>query len=1719
MPAILGLAIAIAAGLALARDAVAAYAVNAVARGMGYRVSETKLTLGTQTLSLIAPVVTNARGEPVFAADRVDIAYSLRDLLPGGRRRFGLTAVDLERPRVTLIHEADGTYNVAPPPAGAAQRPDNTPLDVRMRVRDGQIAFVDRFVVPGQERRESLVGVSADAVLAPTDPSYYRVDATLVDAGRRYPIAGRARFDHRRGFAAQHWWAPELPIGPLANFGLSTHTVNVVDGRLLRLDARVYGFLQPGGTTDTHVGVHAQLAGGTVYAQQLALPVRGAHGPLTLTSDGLQTTGIDATLAGAPLHLVGGVYGLAQPTLRFVLTAHGPLARLKTIAAAAAKRPLSGDVALTMRIDGTLADPRIEGTFSSNRFVYDRYVLAHAGGTLVVQGQTLQIVEAHAGYGPLALQAAGTLRLAHHVTADLVTSVDGPSDALPYANQVLPNATVHGVVVLDGVDTQLGAHGYLAARGAGGSLDAPFDVAPNGVGTIGPLGFARSDGAAIYARLAIDRPHDALTGVVSVHRLALRAPRASALPGIDAKALPALRGALDADVALNVSGAKLESAAGTLHVRGAGVGALALGDADVRVGGAGERAQLRSIRVRGPLADLDGDGAYAYGTLALEGRVRTTFARLRPLLRGIPANGALDAPFRAVADARTQTLQVDGARFGDARVRGIALRDASATIVKRGDALQVAALRLGIAGGSVVARGRLGAGATLVASASGIDASALGGGSVPLHGGRIDALAAASGPLGAPHATLAATISGARVDGTPLDGVALARYDGDRLTFDDAAADYGSAVATVEGSIAGLRTSALAPRLDLVAHVRGLDVGALATIAHLPLRYPEAGADADLRITGSPNAPLVDGSARIPAGSINGLAFRDVVVPVHGGLASIVVRGGRATVGTTTIAFDATATPSRARVALRAAHVDLADFNDYFDAADTLHGSGRADVALTIGRASFASSGDVALRDTQVRRLPIGDVAATWSTRARTIVARTTIGGPHGLLRAHGSATLPARDPLRRLAASDLDLSASVAWFDLATWLPALGMQNVPAIGRVDGSARVRGVAPALSVAADATLTGGRVGRIPIDELRVTASADRGRAHVTRAELRALNLVASGSGSFGFGPHDPIDLALRATTPDIGALALGATGTSYELGGAFDGTLQIAGTRLAPSVEALATLDRPRYAKLVATRAHLDLAFAGRRLTLRDVSLDEPAGRVALSGSVPATLRPPFVDRRDAPVEARILAQNLDLGDFSALFPKGTKLGGVVDGDVRVGGTLAAPALAGTLALTKGAYSSPMLASELRNARLGVRFADRTALLTALHADMGGGAVDGTGQATVGDLRAPQRSLAFDVTATAKNLGLDVPKLVRAKVDGTLRLSRIAGAPVEVGGDLAFTHSRLSVLALLPKGSAAAKGAPLPVAFDLAVAAPSDDRIQGPNVDIGATGHAVLGGTLAAPTLQGRFRATDGSLSFYRTFVLQSASVAFDPSDGIVPYVDATATTSVPDPQTDILLHAYGPATGLTLDLASRPDYDKSQIVGLLVDAQALGAVNGVAPTSPGSSNPNALQNAALGFAGSQFTNAIFKPFNSSIGNALGFQTFAFAPDFTGGFSASATRRLGEHVTASFAEQQTPGGQRQSVGIAGNFSDATSVQLTLYGGGQAARAIGVIPPLTQTQPTNLQLEALVPPQGSNGFVFSFVKKFWAGKRPAPSLKTFTAEPAGAKPAAAIRTER
>jgi hypothetical protein len=198
----------------------------------------------------------------------------------------------------------------------------------------------------------------------------------------------------------------------------------------------------------------------------------------------------------------------------------------------------------------------------------------------------------------------------------------------------------------------------------------------------------------------------------------------------------------------------------------------------------------------------------------------------------------------------------------------------------------------------------------------------------------------------------------------------------------------------------------------------------------------------------------------------------------------------------------------------------------------------------------------------------------------------------------------------------------------------------------------------------------------------------------------------------------------------------------------------------------------------------------------------------------------------------------------------------------------------------------------------------------------------------------------------------------------------------------------------------------------------------------------------------------------------------------------------VPDPSTDVLLHVHGPATGLAIDFASQPGYDRSQIVGLLVGAQNLGAVAGVARTSPvPSSGGNALQGVAIGYIDQKFTQSLFEPFSSSLGRALGFSTFNVNAGLNGGFSASATRQLGRNLQFSFSEASTPEGEQQSFALARNFSEGSAMQLTLFNSGTQSRTLGTQTPFAPVGPTNYQLQALAPAPGTSGYVFTYVRKF------------------------------
>ena len=857
----------------------------------------------------------------------------------------------------------------------------------------------------------------------------------------------------------------------------------------------------------------------------------------------------------------------------------------------------------------------------------------------------------------------------------------------------------------------------------------------------------------------------------------------------------------------------------------------------------------------------------------------------------------------------------------------------------------------------------------------------------------------------------------------------------------------------------------------------------------MPLRYPEGTLDADVRVMGSGSTPNVAGSIAIPEGSLNGLRFHDASVGLAGTPAALRATNGRVTVGTSRLDFSGAFASRSQNVTLQSARIELADFNDYFDRGDTLGGHGSIALAARNEPQHVATSGRVRLAHTRVRRFDLGDASGDWYTTGRTVHTKLALGGEPGRVTESGEVTLAARDPLRDpLHRTDLALVARATRVDLGVWLPAVGVV-VPLIGRANADATVRGRYPGTAVVAHAALESGIVDRIPIRTAALDLRARDGRASISRAVLAFDNFDLTARGSAGFNPSAPLDLTAVARSANVGALAKTITGKTYDASGAVATTLHVTGSAARLAFDDVLDATDLRYAGYTVPHAHLEANVAPGRATLRTAQIELQTGSLTAAGFAPLDRR--YALAKAGPVALSLTIANAALGQFATILPKGTRATGRLDGSVALGGTVTRPNLAGDVALSGGSFVGPALRSEIAGAVAQLSFGGTTATLHDAHATVGGGTIALDGNANVPSLLAPDRELAYALHVRSDGAVIDAPAYLRGRIRGALDLVRARDRDPVLSGNLAVTSARIPLTAILtpsaPTPTTTAK--PLPLILALGVDVGRDVRVQGGPADIGAQGHLDVGGTLSAPTAQGELDSTGGTVSFYRTFRLQYPStLVFRPSNGLIPNVDATATTTVDNPPTDVTLHITGPTTQLDVALTSSPDYSREQILGLLVGAQALGAVSGVQTLAAnGSRQINPFQAAAQGQLGTLLTQNLLEPLSSQLGGAVGLSNLAINYSVGGSVDIGAQKKIFKNVNAVFAQSfNYP--PRQSIGLVASPNDATAIQLTFFSQ-PSSNKFDTFEGSQALLSSNQSVTSAQPARGASGFSFSFQRKF------------------------------
>ncbi|MDQ2992182.1 MAG: translocation/assembly module TamB domain-containing protein, partial [Candidatus Eremiobacteraeota bacterium] len=1040
-----------------------------------------------------------------------------------------------------------------------------------------------------------------------------------------------------------------------------------------------------------------------------------------------------------------------------------------------------------------------------------------------------------------------------------------------------------------------------------------------------------------------------------------------------------------------------------------------------------------------------------------------------------------------------------------------------------------------VANGHILAAGALGAG-TIALVGTGLHGDGLRGLGLPLQSGEV----AVAGRIGTGRASQPSfdggvSVKDGRAQGYPVSGSAtLALHDGS-LQISNGVGSLGGAIGLIGGTIGAL--SSHAPTYAVRADVPAADVaGALRTL-HLP-GYETTGVfNAMLAIGGRGAAPNVSGPVAVPGGTVNGLPFLDASARLDADPSGLSARYGGALVGSTDLRFSAIARKNETAISVRAPHATLTDFNNFFDTGDTLAGVGAIAFSLIDNAGNASTSGDVDVKGFRYRALPIGDTIASWSSVRNVVNGRLVVSGPHGSLHLIGGVTLAPTTRLDRLVAdSRYDATATLDNVDVSTWLPAIGYPEVPLLGRVDASARVRGAYPHLRIVGKANLTNGSFGRLPIDSLSAEVGSNGDSIVLQNAELSAPALAATAQGTIGLGKSMPIALSVHALSDDLPLLVANLTRQQIAIKGSFETTAQIGGTIAAPTYQAAFDASNVDAYGLVASSLFGSVRLAGNNLELRNAGATFTHGEATLAGTLPLRLSPLAV-AGDLPLNFDLALTGVDPAALDAVFGDGTKLGGTLDGHVNLVGTLKQPRIYGRIAVANGSYVSNFERVAVTGTVGTITFDRTSATLDSFSAAFGTGKVRAKGTIAFAQGFGQFGDVNYRIDAIANGAQVDLPTYGRGTIDGTLALTRTPPGLAVISGSAAASDAVIPFSAFMgaqpAAGDAATSTAALPVdlGLDLKIKAGKNVRVRGGSLgyglDIGATGAATLGGTLSKPTLDGSFTSTGGTLTYVdRAFKVQSGTVSFDPSNGVTPILRATGVTHIvnPDPNrtrnpygsVDVTIKVDGPLSNLSTSFESSPQsYSKEQILALI--APFGGFVGGIAfdpatgqptgaplpgnlPGAPVANTGQALPGAlvpqesgtitvgqeAFNILNAQFTSALISPIENALSQGLGLDSVDLTVDYFGNFGVDVRRRLGKYLNVVYA---TTFGipTRQSVGLEYAPNDSTSAQLSAFFLNGPTR-LYTAPGGNGTSGARVTAGQAL--QGNSGFSFTIQRLFW-----------------------------
>jgi translocation-and-assembly-module (TAM) inner membrane subunit TamB-like protein len=289
---------------------------------------------------------------------------------------------------------------------------------------------------------------------------------------------------------------------------------------------------------------------------------------------------------------------------------------------------------------------------------------------------------------------------------------------------------------------------------------------------------------------------------------------------------------------------------------------------------------------------------------------------------------------------------------------------------------------------------------------------------------------------------------------------------------------------------------------------------------------------------------------------------------------------------------------------------------------------------------------------------------------------------------------------------------------------------------------------------------------------------------------------------------------------------------------------------------------------------------------------------------------------------------------------------GRLDLDVRVGGTVTKPALAGRGTISGGLLAVRDFPFVIRDMEGRLALSPARVRIEELKASVGSGTLRATGEAALDGSALG----AYQVAVTGRSLGLTPVEGLDTVWNADLMFVG-RGARGVVRGEAHLVRGSytrdLSILPLLVKRGTQEEPIEWGRAIALHVTVYLDENlsVRSPQAHVRAGGTLSLEGTVAEPLLLGSVETQEGRITFRRhRFILENAVVRFDDPRRINPYLDVRATTRIRT--YDVTMGLTGRADDLTIRLTSEPPLPQEDLLALVTLGQTreeLGSSGGLA--------------------------------------------------------------------------------------------------------------------------------------------------------------------------------